>query len=81
MADVGGRTSRVFSVNFCPFCVSLFAGWLFVHVMTSFMHGGTRKLRRFHLMNQVKFGVAVGTGVTFVAAAITVPIVIAAVAA
>jgi hypothetical protein len=38
---------------------------------------GSRKLRRFHLMNQVKWGVAIGTGVTLVTAAIVVPIVAA----
>lgn len=38
---------------------------------------GSRRLRRFHLMNQVKWGVVIGTGVTLAAAAIIVPIVAA----
>lgn len=38
---------------------------------------GSRRLRRFHLMNQVKWGVAIGTGVTLAAAAVVVPIAVA----
>jgi len=38
---------------------------------------GARQARRFHLMNQVKFGVTVGAGVTLAAAVVTVPIVLA----
>ena len=38
---------------------------------------GSRKLHRFHLMNQVKWGVAIGTGVTLATAAVVVPIVVA----